>query len=53
VADSGCCVAHPTLDGLQYSVPAADDEPCRHYSRRKDHYSNRGEMSQKHALGYG
>jgi len=22
VADSGCCVAHTTLDGLQYSVPA-------------------------------
>ena len=21
------CVAHLTLDGLQYSVPAADDEP--------------------------
>jgi len=24
VADSGYCVAHPALDGLQYSVPAAD-----------------------------
>ena len=24
---SGYCVAHLTLDGLQYSVPAADDEP--------------------------
>ena len=25
MADSGYCLAHPTLGGLQYSVPAADD----------------------------
>ena len=24
MADSGYCVAHPTLDGLQYSVPDCD-----------------------------
>ena len=23
------------------------------YSQREDHYSNQGEMSQRHALGYG
>ena len=53
MADSGYCVTHPTLGGLQFYVPAADDELYRHYNQREDHYSSRGEMSQRHALGYG
>jgi len=46
-------MARSALSKQQYSTLAADNESYKHYGQREDHYSNQGEMSQKHALGYG